>query len=87
MCIRDRSVGDTKAVTINGTVQGFTFSNLSVQAFITGFNHNASREGNHKIHFQLGKISNKLVALCDNNYNSTGSVSYTHLHSRRADGQ
>ena len=67
------SVGDTKAVTINGTVQGFTFSNLSVQAFITGFNHNASREGNHKIHFQLGKISNKLVALCDNNYNSTGS--------------
>lgn len=67
------SVGDTKAVTINGTVQGFTFSNLTVQAFITGFNHNSSREGNHKIHFQLGKISNKLVALCDNNYNNTGS--------------
>jgi len=67
------SVGDTKAVTINGTVQGFTFSNLTVQAFITGFNHNPSREGNHKIHFQLGKISNKLVALCDNNYGSSGS--------------
>lgn len=50
----------TKAVTINGTVQGFTFSNLTVQAFITGFNHNSSREGNHKIHFQLGKISTSM---------------------------
>lgn len=61
-------VGDTKTITINGTVQGFTFSNLSIAVFILGFNHNSSREGNNRIHFQIGKISNKLVGLCDSNY-------------------
>ena len=64
------SVGDTKTITINGTVQGFTFSNLSIAAFIIGFNHNSSREGSNRIHFQIGKISNKLVGLCDRNYGS-----------------
>lgn len=63
-------VGDTKTITINGTVQGFTFSNLSIAVFILGFNHNSSREGNNRIHFQIGKISNKLVGLCDSNYGS-----------------
>ena len=61
-------VGDTKTITINGTVQGFTFSNLSIAVFILGFNHNSSREGSNRIHFQIGKISNKLVGLCDSNY-------------------
>lgn len=61
-------VGDTKTITIIGTVQGFTFSNLSIAVFILGFNHNSSREGNNRIHFQIGKISNKLVGLCDSNY-------------------
>lgn len=63
-------VGDTKTITINGTVQGFTFSNLSIAVFILGFNHNSSREGNNRIHFQIGKISNKLVGLCDSNYSN-----------------
>lgn len=63
-------VGDTKTITINGTVQGFTFSNLSIAAFIIGFDHNSSREGSNRIHFQIGKISNKLVGLCDSNYGS-----------------
>lgn len=61
-------VGDTKTITINGTVQGFTFSNLSIAAFIIGFDHNSSREGSNRIHFQIGKIANKLVGLCDSNY-------------------
>ena len=61
-------VGDTKTITINGTVQGFTFSNLSIAVFILGFNHNSSREGSNRIHFQIGKIANKLVGLCDSNY-------------------
>ena len=61
-------VGDTKTITINGTVQGFTFSNLSIAAFIIGFNHNSNREGSNRIHFQIGKIANKLVGLCDSNY-------------------
>lgn len=61
-------VGDTKTITINGTVQSFIFSNLSIAAFIIGFNHNSSREGSNRIHFQIGKIANKLVGLCDSNY-------------------
>ena len=61
-------VGDTKAITINGKVGNFTFSNLTIHAFIIGFNHNAAREGGNRIHFQIGKISNKLVGLCDSQY-------------------
>ncbi len=61
-------VGDTKTITINGAVQGFTFSNLSIAVFIIGFNHNSGREGANRIHFQIGKISNKLVGLCDSGY-------------------
>ena len=67
------AVGDTKSIVINGTVVGFNISNLTINAFILGFNHNASREGNNRIHFQIGKIGSTPVALCDNNYNSTGS--------------
>ncbi|MDE7245531.1 MAG: hypothetical protein K2O18_16380, partial [Oscillospiraceae bacterium] len=64
------SVGDTKTIVINGKVGNFTFSDLSVQAFILGFNHNSSKEGTNRIHFQLGKIGGKDVALCDSKYNS-----------------
>ena len=67
------SVGDTKRITINGTVQGFTFSNLAIDTFILGFNHNSSREGTNRIHFRIGKIGGKSVALCDSNYGNTGS--------------
>lgn len=69
------SVGDTKNIKINGKVGNFTFSNLSIDTFIVGFNHNSSLEGNSKIHFQIGKISNKLVGLCDGSYGSSVSGS------------
>ena len=67
------AVGDTKSIVINGTVVGFNISNLTINAFILGFNHNASREGNNRIHFQIGKIGSTPVALCDSQYNSNGS--------------
>ena len=67
------SVGDTKRITINGTVQGFTFSNLAIDTFILGFNHNSSREGTNRIHFRIGKIGGKSVALCDSKYGNTGT--------------
>ena len=67
------AVGDTKAITLNGAVQGFTFSNVTVNAFIIGFNHNATREGGNRIHFLIGKISGKDVALCDSKYHNNGS--------------
>ena len=67
------AVGDTKSIVINGNVVGFGITNLTVNVFILGFNHNASREGSNRIHFQIGKIGTTPVALCDNNYNNTGS--------------
>lgn len=79
-------VGDTKTITINGTVQGFTFSNLSIAVFILGFNHNSSWDGNNQIHFQIGKISNKLVGLCDSNYGSYVSSGFCMNTSRTNSG-
>ena len=67
-------VGDTKKITLNGKVGSHTFSNLEIDAFIIGFNHNASREGNNRIDFLIGKIGGKMVGLCDSKYNSQGST-------------
>ena len=67
------AVGDVKSIRLNGAVQGFTFSNVAVDAFILGFNHNSGREGSNRIHWLIGKISGKDVALCDSQYNSNGS--------------
>ena len=63
-------VGATKTITINGTVGTLSLSNLSVDVFIIGFDHNSSVEGTNKIHFQIGKISSKQVGLCCGSYNS-----------------
>lgn len=59
------SVGDVKTIAINGTVVSTAFSNLAVDAFIIGINHNASLEGANLIHFQIGKIGGHDVSLCD----------------------
>ena len=67
------SIGDRKAVTLNGTVGNLSLSNYTTYAFIIGFNHNASVEGANRIHFQLSKTAlsgGKDVALCDMLYNS-----------------
>lgn len=72
-------VGDTKNIKLNGKVGNTTFSNLAIDVFILGFNHNSAKEGNNRIHFQLGKIGGKLVGLVDSRYapdngwNSSGS--------------
>ena len=67
------AVGDTKTITINGRVGSITFSNLSVDAFILGFNHNSSVEGSNRIHFQIGKISSKLIGLIDGSYSESST--------------
>lgn len=69
------SIGDRKAITLNGTVGALTLSNVTTYAFIIGFNHNSSVEGTNCIHFQLSKTSlsgGTDVALCDSYYNNTG---------------
>lgn len=71
------SIGDCKAVTLNGTVGTLTLSNYTIYAFILGFNHNAELEGQNRIHFQLGKTAlsgGTDVALCDSKYNSQASA-------------
>lgn len=50
------SVGDTKAVVLNGTIESITISNATYYAFIFGINHNSTYEGNG-IHFSF-KASN-----------------------------
>ena len=68
------SVGDRKAVTLNGTVGALTLSNFTTYAFIIGFNHNSSLEGVNRIHFQLAKTAlsgGTDVAFCDKYYINT----------------
>lgn len=65
------SIGDRKAVTLNGTVGKLSLSNVTTYAFIIGFNHNASVEGTNRIHFQLAKTAlsgGTDVCFCDNQY-------------------
>lgn len=70
------SVGDTKEIVIDGMVGQTTFSNLSIWAFIVGFDHNAAIEGYNTIHFQIGKsaqTNGKSLCLIDSQYNSNVS--------------
>ena len=72
------SIGDRKAVTLNGTVGHLSLSNYTTYAFIIGFNHNASVEGTNRIHFQLAKTAlsgGTDIALCDSSYRSSVSIS------------
>lgn len=65
------SIGDRKAITLNGTLGHLSLSNYTTYAFIIGFNHNASVEGANRIHFQLAKTAlsgGTDVCFCDNQY-------------------
>lgn len=81
------SVGDRKAVTLNGTVGKLTLSNFTTYAFIIGFNHNSSVEGANRIHFQLAKTAlsgGTDVALCDSSYGpSVSTTGYFSMNSSR----
>lgn len=81
------SIGDRKAITLNGTLGHLSLSNYTTYAFIIGFNHNASIEGANRIHFQLAKTAlsgGKDVALCDSKYPS--AVSTTGYFSMNSSG-
>ena len=81
------SIGDRKEVTLNGTVGHLTLSNYTTYAFIIGFNHNASVEGENRIHFQLAKTAltgGTDVCLCDSSYDSNVSTTgYFSMNSSR----
>ena len=72
------SVGDRKAVTLNGTVGACTFSNATYYAFIIGFDHNSTYEGTNRIHFQFGKTALTAgtdVCFIDSKYDTTVNAS------------
>lgn len=71
------SVGDYKNITLSGIAGNLSISG-TYRAFIIGFNHNSSKEGNNRIHFMIGKNSSgKDIAFCDSQYNtSTSSVAF-----------
>ncbi len=81
------SIGDRKAITLNGTVGALTLSSVTTYAFIIGFNHNSGVEGTNRIHFQLAKTAlsgGTDVALCDSKYNSqVSSTGYFSMNSSR----
>lgn len=56
--------GDKKTITLNGTVWTTRFSNLAVDVFVLGIDHNAALEG-PGIHFAVGRIGDALVGLAD----------------------
>lgn len=75
------AVGDMKAIVINGKIGNTTISNLSINVFILGFNHNSAKEGSNLIHFQIGKIGITAVGLCDSSYNTNVSgAGYFHMN-------
>ena len=74
------SVGDTKDVTLSGNWQNLNVSNVTVKAFIIGFDHNSAVEGEHRIHFLMGKIGTKMVAFCDSQYGRETNGAYFNMN-------
>lgn len=80
------SVGDVKTLTLNGTAGNLNFSNTTAYATIIGINHNASIEGNNRLHLQLA-LDNKntrLLGMAPMNPNATNSGGWA-LSQMRAD--
>lgn len=80
------AIGDRKQVTLNGTIGSLSLSNFSTYAFIIGFNHNSSREGSGRIHFQLAKTAlsgGTDICFTDGSYNSSGSSAAFRMNTSR----
>ena len=76
------SLGDAKAVTLNGTVGAYTFSNETVYMFIMAFDHNSSVEMSGAHHMicsfaKLGLTDSTDMAFVDSHYeNRTSDVCF-----------
>jgi len=69
------AVGDTKSMTINGTVGTLELNNYATYVYIIEFNHNSAVEGTG-ISFKFFKsaaTSGKDLALCDSHYSSSST--------------
>lgn len=68
------AVGDTYPVPLNGTVGTVQYDNLTVWAYILGFNHNPDREGEHLIHFggfKAAQTDGVDICLDDSHYDNS----------------
>ena len=80
------SLGDAKAVTLNGTVGAYTFSNKTVYMFIAAFDHNSSMEmnGEHHIICSFAKSAatgGKDIAFVDSLYDTNTLNPSFHMNS------
>lgn len=80
------SIGDAKAVTLNGTVGAYNFSNYTAYMFIIDFDHNSDKEmiGEHDILFSFGKSAltgGKDIAFVDSYYDRNVSNACFHMNS------
>ena len=80
------SIGDAKAVTLNGLVGAYTFSNETTYMFIAAFDHNSSVEmaGAHHMICSFAKSAltdSKDIAFTDSQYNTTTSDACFHMNS------
>ena len=80
------SLGDAKAVTLNGTVGAYNFSNETTYMFIVAFDHNSSVEMNGAHHMicsfaKSAATGGKDVAFVDSYYNQNTSESCFHMNS------
>ena len=80
------SVGDRKAVTLNGTAGRLNFSNGTFYCYIIGIDHNSAKEGTNRIHFQFGYTAASggvHIAFIDSGYNM-GKTSNTWFNMNNA---
>lgn len=68
------TVGDIKTIVLNGTAGATAFSGLSVDVFIIGIDHNSTKEGANRIHFQIGKIGTAGICLCDSKLSTNSTT-------------
>lgn len=77
------AVGDRKAVALSGTVGSLSLSG-TYYCYIIGIDHNSSREGSNRIHFQFGysALSGGVhLAFIDSTYGSSSSSACFHMNS------
>ena len=66
-------VGDSKTITLNGTVGTLALDNYQCKVYIIGFDHNADKEGQGISFGLLEGIDGKQLCLVDQYYNTTTS--------------
>ena len=85
------AIGDTKAVTLNGTVGAYNFSNETTYMFIVAFDHNSSVEmaGSHHMICSFAKSAatgGKDIAFVDAEYGNFTTDTAFHMNTYNVNG-